>query len=1139
MLRANEVVSTDYLIEALFGAEGPGSGANALQVAVSRLRRLLEADVIETRPHGYLLRVGPGRLDLAEFERLHDEGRRSLETGEVTAALASVREALALWRGPPLADLSELDAVQPEIRRLEELRLSAVIDRVDAELALGRGAELVPELQTLVVENPLRERLRGQLMLALYRSGRQADALAVYRDTRELLDDELGLEPSRDLQELERAILQHDPALDGLRLREPRRDAPVVVCPFKGLAPFVAADADYFFGRETLVGELVSRLASSTLVGVVGASGSGKSSLVQAGLLPELAAGALPGSGGWRTVVIRPGAHPLRELPADPGGERLVVAVDQLEEVFTVCTDESERAAFLERLAALAHDPARCTLVVVCLRVDFYGACAVYPTFAPLLSADHILVGPMDKHELARAIEGPAARAGLEVEPGLADALVGDVAGEPGALPLLSTSLLELWRLRDGRRLRLAAYREAGGVRGAVARLAESAYAQLSEEEQRVARRILLRLASLDETAAVRRRVPLDELDLDHDPTAARVVSVLTDARMLTASEGTLEVSHEALLTEWPRLRDWLAEDRDGRRLHAHLAAAAREWAARDRDPADLYRGARLAAALDWTTGHEPDLNQVEREFVGASRSESERELATRRRQVRRLRGLLVGAGLLLVLAVIAGAIALVSRSNAQQSATSAVAQRLGAQALLANDLPLSLLLAQQGVNLNKSPATLGNLEAALVHSPAAIRVVHPLPGGLDQRAVTSPDGRYLVVQGTAGTAILDAASMRTIRILHNIASATTFTTDGKLLVVYVAAGPNYGPGVVDPARGPVRNVYQPQKDEQHGAMSQDRRFYGWSATSHDRTILTEVSLVPPEKVLHRSLDGPGWPVQDIESQEGRLVVFRGANVFNGGPGKVEVWTLDPWRRETVVSSPVGFNNSGAAWDIDRQGRRIVLGHPDGSVTVTDFRTGRARSMNGRHGGQVLGVGFSPDGRTIVSTGDDAQVLVWDADTGQLREKLSGHFGDVYGPAGGLGGTVHFWNADTGAPAGRSLPGNPGWIRSLQFDPTGQLLLVAGQDGLPRIFDVTTRAPYGAPLPGYAGDDSEAFFSPDGGHVVTVYGDGRAIDWDIRPSSWEQKACAVAGRNLTRDEWTRHLGGRSYARTCPGLPPGT
>ena len=152
---------------------------------------------------------------------------------------------------------------------------------------------------------------------------------------------------------------------------------------------------------------------------------------------------------------------------------------------------------------------------------------------------------------------------------------------------------------------------------------------------------------------------------------------------------------------------------------------------------------------------------------------------------------------------------------------------------------------------------------------------------------------------------------------------------------------------------------------------------------------------------------------------------------------------------------------------------------------------------------------------------------------------MSGHFGDVYGPAGGLGGTVHFWNADTGAPAGRSLPGNPGWIRSLQFDPTGQLLLVAGQDGLPRIFDVTTRAPYGAPLPGYAGDDSEAFFSPDGGHVVTVYGDGRAIDWDIRPSSWEQKACAVAGRNLTRDEWTRHLGGRSYARTCPGLPPGT
>ena len=214
LLHANELVSTEQLAEQLFGTDASESSIRAVRVAVSRLRRLLDDETLATAPGGYVVRAEPGQLDVAEFEALVAEGRAALNGGDPAAAATSLGHALALHRGPPLADLASLDFLQPEARRLEELRLSALMDRIDADLALGSGPALVPELEGLVQANPFQERLRGQLMLALYRSGRQADALEVYRLTRGLLADELGLEPSRALQQLERAILRHDESLD-------------------------------------------------------------------------------------------------------------------------------------------------------------------------------------------------------------------------------------------------------------------------------------------------------------------------------------------------------------------------------------------------------------------------------------------------------------------------------------------------------------------------------------------------------------------------------------------------------------------------------------------------------------------------------------------------------------------------------------------------------------------------------------------------------------------------------------------------------------------------------------------------------------------------------------------------------------
>ena len=296
----------------------------------------------------------------------------------------------------------------------------------------------------------------------------------------------------------------------------------------------------------------------------------------------------------------------------------------------------------------------------------------------------------MSGDELRQAIELPAQRVRLDAEADLVDALVDDVEGEPGGLPLLSAALLELWEHRDGRGLTHAAYARTGGVRGAVARLAEDAFGRLDPSQQRLARAVMLRLAGEDAGGAVvRRRVPLSELEGNRPDDLAAVLAVLTERRLLTTSATTVEVAHEALLREWPRLRGWLDEDAEGRRVWRHLADAARDWDDGGRDPADLYRGARLAVALEWRAAHGRELNPVERDFLDAGRT-------TAQRSHRRLRLSLGGVAALLVLALAGGFVAIHQRGAARRQARVADAQRIGLQALTEPRLDRSLLLARR-----------------------------------------------------------------------------------------------------------------------------------------------------------------------------------------------------------------------------------------------------------------------------------------------------------------------------------------------------------------------------------------------------------------------------------------------------------
>jgi DNA-binding SARP family transcriptional activator/WD40 repeat protein len=1033
LLHANEVVLRDRLIDSLWG-DGPIENAgHRLEMQISRLRKMLDlAEVLVARPGGYTIEVDPLRIDAHRFELLVDEGRRASASGRPADAAAALRRALGLWRGGALADFADQSFARLEADRLDELRLAAVEDRVDADLALGEHHAVVAELEALSGRNPVRERLHGQLMLALYRSGRQADALAAYQNARRVLAQELGIDPSRRLRELERAILEQDPALEPAQPGHP----PALVCPFKGLAFFDRSDGEYFCGRERVVSDLVARLAESTLVGILGPSGIGKSSLLHAGVLSALGAGALPGSGAWRQIVLRPGLHPCQELAravggrglqalcSEPGGgERIVVAVDQLEELFSVCEREEERCAFVEQLAVAACDPQRRVLVVVSLRGDFYDRFASYPRFAELLSGSHMLVGPMDREELSRAIEQPAARAGLDVERPLVEALVSDVAGEAGGLPLLSAALLELWRDRDGRALRYQSYRTTGGVRGAVARLAETAYARLDEGEQRVARNVMLRLAGGADGVFIRRRVPIAEFDRIDG--AERVLAALIDARLLTVSDGELELSHEALLREWPRYRVWLEEDMEGRHLHAHLAASAREWHAARRDPGELYRGARLASTLEWAAGCDGQLNALEREFIQSSRSEAERHN-------RRLYGLLLGVGVLLIIAVAAGIIAVVNRQTARNEAKVALARQLGAEAVNEPRLDLAMLLAREAVNIDRSPQTEGTLLATLERSPA-VTGAFALPVDSEPQLALSPNGRTLEVSRFNAYGDVSGVSIGGVRFYdprtHALrrASLTDFggaqppvySSDGSLLAYPTQGTPMQGvlPSIA------VRNaqtfapvamlnfdpfqIARVTPDAAHASIliAPDRRTVycvyrvfdlnrdgsrGLAEPYPGATYVDRWSLPSGRRLSTTRIDSGAVLAVRLIDAGARLLVLEAHTV-----SVLDARSLRPVSSLAITPAPTA-PSFGA---ISPDGRSIAMGSSTGRVSFVDPSTGRARPGVGASTTPATTLTYSPDGRVLASAGNDNKVILWDPRTARPSEPLTAPGGQVQGVA--------------------------------------------------------------------------------------------------------------------------------------------
>ena len=890
---------------------------------------------------------GPGQGFISDF-------LKRVATNGVTGAERSETELQAMFERELLAHLDSEDqtavALREDLSRLlqtvggVEVALEAASDHAKEALAQGLAelGGIWGEFRWLMAE--------VQDMLHQIQ-GRQAEALALQREQLDLQREQLvktNLLIGIHIRDYEPAQLEQGGA------DEPRPAD--VACPYKGLEAFQPVDTGYFFGREELVADLFARLAESSLLAVVGASGSGKSSLLRAGVVPGLWAGVLPGSKDWLVRIMTPGREPLEELAmrvslihgvasgsllADlrsdtrglalairqalldaPRDVRVVLVVDQLEEVFTQSRNDEERRLFLDALVSAVAEADGRVAVIVAVRADFYGRFAAYPGFGAAVRDNQVLVGQMSESELRRAIEQPAFAAGLAVEPGLAEVMIQDLAGEPGALPLLSHALLETWKRRRGRTLTIAGYLESGGVREAIARTADRVFSErLSPGQRQIARHVFFRLTEPGEgTEDTRRRATFEELvpHAEEAPAVQAVVKVLADERLLTTGEGTVEVAHEALIRHWPLLRGWLDEDRAGLRTHRRLTEASDEWERLRRDEAVVYRGVRLAEAVEWLAQHPDSANERERAFVAASVAARQRERVRGRRRIT-LVGLLLLAGI--IASTTAALIAIHQRRIAESRAIAVTAEK----ELLVNP-QLGLLLAIEAAHKAHTAEATDALRQALLQLDQRLTI----PRSPDYLAL-SRDGRALLTEDLDGAALWDLRTSRRLVQFANVDSA--------------ALSPS-GRRIATADSSDTASIWTPTGR----LLARRTRRDNLGGSEHQ--VVGEQPFSPDEKLIVTSDGERAATVWDPTTGRRLRVLHAVARVANAG--------FSPDGR--YIQATTGDSNS-EVWKADTGGR------------VATFAGAPAR--------------FSPDGHRLVTLAG-AHVDIWSLPSGRQQAALPG-----------------------------------------------------------------------------------------------------------------------------------------------------